>query len=743
MSRALLNQSGRVLAIAPPTRSRRAIGVFLLVFLASGCSRDPEHAAKQFVANGDRHASAGRVKEAAIEYRNAIRQTPAAVEPHAKLAGVAARTSDIQTVVRELVQIAELAPADSVAQVQAGSVYLLAGRFGEARDRAEAALRLKGDDASAHLLLGQALAGLHDAERGEASLREAVRLAPDAVEPRVALASQEWTAGRAQAAEAELRRALQANAAHPLANRAMALLYTVSDRTPLAEPHWKAVAASPSGDPFALADYYLSQRRFADAERELRSVASTSQLRDAAQARLVAAFYAHGEKRQARDEVNALLARNPASVPVLLLKARLDVADGKPDEALASIATALAADPASPDAAFLEGQVHALSGNTQKAIDAFEKVAADHRASAAPAVALASIHLQSNDRAKALEWAERANKAQPGRLDARSALVAALAANGLLDRALEEATASADAWPRSAAVQTQLGQVRAAKADVAGARHAFTAALALDPASTQALSALAQLDLAANRPHDAQARIDRRLREHPDSLPLLLLSARTDIGAGASAKAEATLKRAAELDPSNLETFELLGQMYIREGRLDAAREQFEAVARRQPNAVGAKTMAAMLLEAQGRRADAVRTYEAIVAAHPAAGVAANNLAWRYAEDGRLDEALQLALVARHELGRTPNGRDTLGWIYILKKQPLDAIPLFAQCTEADPENPTYAYHLAVAYTEAGYAVKAREVLAAALASSRPFAARDQAAQLMARVSADSKAGRR
>jgi tetratricopeptide (TPR) repeat protein len=197
--------------------------VFVLVALVPGCSRDPQRAATQFATNGDRYATAGRLKDAAIEYRNAIRQTPDAVELHAKLAAVSARTNDVQTVIRELVQIAELAPSDPAAQVQAGSVYLLAGRFSDARERAEAALRVKGDDATAHVLLGQALAGLHDAERSEASFREAVRLAPNAVEPRVALASHE-AAGRGRPRKRKWARRCRPMPRIRRANRAMALL---------------------------------------------------------------------------------------------------------------------------------------------------------------------------------------------------------------------------------------------------------------------------------------------------------------------------------------------------------------------------------------------------------------------------------------------------------------------------------------------------------------------------------------
>src|SRR2546423_8165554 len=123
----------------------RSIAVLVVMAVVPGCSRDPQRSSKRFVAKGDQYVAAGQLKEAAIEYRNAIRQTPAVVEPHAKLAAVAARTSDVQTVMRELVQIAELAPTDAAAQVQAGAGDPLPGRFSDAPGRAGTALRGKGE----------------------------------------------------------------------------------------------------------------------------------------------------------------------------------------------------------------------------------------------------------------------------------------------------------------------------------------------------------------------------------------------------------------------------------------------------------------------------------------------------------------------------------------------------------------------------------------------------------------------
>ena len=54
-----------------------------------------------------------------------------------------------------------------------------------------------------------------------------------------------------------------------------------------------------------------------------------------------------------------------------------------------------------------------------------------------------------------------------------------------------------------------------------------------------------------------------------------------------------------------------------------------------------------MIQEARGDRDGARAQYERVLASDPHAGVAANNLAWMYAESDRLDDALKLATVAQ------------------------------------------------------------------------------------------------
>src|SRR5437588_1012450 len=122
------------------------IAVVAASMVAASCSRDPAAASRRYVESGDQYAKAGKYKEAVIEYRNAIKYSPQSVEAHARLADAAAHSNDAATAVGEVLRIAELKPNDVAAQVRAGSVYLLAGRFDDARARAESALRVDAGD---------------------------------------------------------------------------------------------------------------------------------------------------------------------------------------------------------------------------------------------------------------------------------------------------------------------------------------------------------------------------------------------------------------------------------------------------------------------------------------------------------------------------------------------------------------------------------------------------------------------
>ena len=97
----------------------------------------------------------------------------------------------------------------------------------------------------------------------------------------------------------------------------------------------------------------------------------------------------------------------------------------------------------------------------------------------------------------------------------------------------------------------------------------------------------------------------------------------------------------------------------------------------------------------QGKYPEAAIEYRNGIKLEPASADAhANNLAWIYLDEGRLDEALGDAVVAKAGLGRAPEVNDTLGWIYYKRHQPKLAIPPLTESVQARPDNALYRSHL-------------------------------------------------
>ena len=113
--------------------------------------------------------------------------------------------------------------------------------------------------------------------------------------------------------------------------------------------------------------------------------------------------------------------------------------------------------------------------------------------------------------------------------------------------------------------------------------------------------------------------------------------------------------------------------------------------------------MVGLIYQMQKRNDEARQAFERAVALDPKAPIAANNLAWIYAESGgNLDVALQHAQAAYAASPNSATTADTLGWIYLKKELYPFAIKTLGRAVELDPSNPTLHYHLGLAYARSG-----------------------------------------
>ena len=113
--------------------------------------------------------------------------------------------------------------------------------------------------------------------------------------------------------------------------------------------------------------------------------------------------------------------------------------------------------------------------------------------------------------------------------------------------------------------------------------------------------------------------------------------------------------------------------------------------------------------------------------------MAANNLAWLYAETGsNLEKAWNLAEMARERYPKNSNILDTLGWVYFKTGSYQRAINLFEESVQLSPDIPTLYYHLGRAQEQNGDLAGARTNLEKALEMDKEFAEADSARIILA-----------
>jgi tetratricopeptide (TPR) repeat protein len=231
-----------------------------------------------------------------------------------------------------------------------------------------------------------------------------------------------------------------------------------------------------------------------------------------------------------------------------------------------------------------------------------------------------------------------------------------------------------------------------------------------------ALAGLVETDLAQKKVDSARARVDGQLAKSTNDPVMLLLAGNTYYASGDAKQAESFYRRLLEVDPNSIDAYARLGAIYLSQNRLDEARKSFEDISKKQGKPVVAETMIGTILARQNKMDEARASFERAVQLDPRAAVAANNLAWDYAErGGNLDIALNLAQVAKAQHPESPQVTDTLGWVYYKKGMYGPAVTTLREAVQQGPSNPVSHYHLGLAYAKQGNNEEAKRSLREAL----------------------------
>jgi tetratricopeptide (TPR) repeat protein len=208
--------------------------------------------------------------------------------------------------------------------------------------------------------------------------------------------------------------------------------------------------------------------------------------------------------------------------------------------------------------------------------------------------------------------------------------------------------------------------------------------------------------------------------------------------AGRVTVAETAFQTTLQLNPKSANASIALGDISALRQQPDTARTYYQKAVSLDPQSAVYHVRLGQLAESESDWNEAITEYKKAIDLDPSSGVAKNNLAWVYAEHGgNLSVALGLAQAARQVMPDNPSAADTLGWIYVKEGFPPTALQYLTECVSKRPDNPTYHYHLGVAYFRMGQKEKAKLELGAALRLKADFSEAGDARNLLSQITSN------
>ena len=365
--------------------------------------------------------------------------------------------------------------------IASGDHYALARDLAAADIQYRNAIKLMPSSIDAHLRRLELARRRHDREVLAQEVFTLADLAPDDAALNTRAGDLYAQMGRLAQAEQAFKRAVMADPDGEAAHRGLARLYMTQQQPAKAEPEWHAVAHSRDGDPFALADFHVAQRRFDEAEAELRRQLETFVGSDAARLRLARVLHEEGHGAEADQLLDRLIQHDGRNATPWIVRGQLRLAGHHPDAAARAFAAALHADPTSIEALTA---LTAMDLNAKRTATAIARVERALAASpdAVPVLLLAGRMYES--------------VRQPDMAEAR------------LMRAIQVAPSELDAYALLGAVYVRAGRLEAA-------RTQFARLAERQPDNLSATTMIGMLFEAEGREADAQATYEQLLSKYP------------------------------------------------------------------------------------------------------------------------------------------------------------------------------------------------------------------------------------
>ncbi len=490
---------------------------------------------------------------------------------------------------------------------------------------------------------------------------------------------------------------------------------------------------------FAFVDFLRSQKRTDDVATVLQEIIDKSKNAPsgvAARGQLAALDMESGKTEQARTLLTEVLKANPRDATGLLLRGRLELADGDARSAVIDLRAAAKDKPGSTEIASLLARALRMTGDPQLAREALADVVKFSPDDAHAHLLLAADMAQTHEFASALPEVDAALKIEPRNVGAHEMKVAMALTAGDVAAAEAAARSAETQLPASPAGHLLHGRVLARENKPALALVQYDEAAKLAPSDPQPIVAAVGLLTAQRKFDEALRRVDAVQAAHPNSGLAREMRGEIALAMGDLPHAEEMFEQLVKVPDAPVSAYKNLAAVMVARKDLDGALALLQRGEQANPKDSTLAATRAEYLGRAGRIDDAIAIYEQVLKRAPGDDVAANNLAYVLAQSKRdkasLDRALTLA--TRFQTSSEPGYIDTLGLVQYRLGRYDQAATLLERALALAPNDADVELHYGMALYKKGDVQTGAVLVRKALASKTPLPEHDEAQTLLGDV---------
>ena len=569
--------------------------LIVAAIILGSCDRSPEAKLAKHLKRGDEYVKKEKFKEAAIEYRNAVKEVPKDSAAHWKLAKASIEAKDIRTAFAELQKTVELAPGNFEALGKLGEIYLITGKKEEATQIADNLVRIRPNDPQGYLLQSGLAVRDGKVDEGIAKLKKASELDPKRIRTLLAIGNMYLLKKDRKGALEWYDKALAAdpNAVDVHVTRGN-FFFATGERDEGEKEYRKAIELSKENEALriALAEHYLNQGRMDDTEKELNAVIKEM---NSQKARKVLADIKldTGKVADAKPIVDAILKENDKDLDGKYLKGRIALAEKRLYDAKALFGEVVKQDAGMARARLYNGLTEIQQGHVEVGRKEIEEAVKLEPGNARAQLLLGEVSLQMGAPAAAEKAALEVLRRNPSNVPAAVLLADSFLARKEWKKGEQIYQSMIKQLPKSSVGYLKMGVSRKLQGMPKDAAGFFAQAVERNPKDLTAINEYIFALAAAKDTAKAKKVLDETVAKEPKNPLLWDMVGRFQLASGKSAEAEAAFQKSIDLAPEYTAPYYQLGLLYATQKKFPEAEARLAKVLEKDDRNVGANSPAA------------------------------------------------------------------------------------------------------------------------------------------------------